>query len=610
MQLISKAELLDKDKDKDKIKKINKQLEQDFKKIDYAIDLNTGKVKRNTNYIYIVDTPPNKDKDKTTNSEIMQLLQNDYIKDISKFKTTISKYLETEYTTTEQLNKDIQKFNKYFYQKYLNGFNLRVIDFLNDEIKASYLGEYTNSILFVKMQELSLYGIDKFLKSDLAQKIQEINNIIDNSDLKKIQKEILKKLPKIETKETTETDKRQMLIDIMYNAVYKKQEQIINKRISDNKGFYDKVHLLYNDINNTIINIVNRFKGYCNELDTKKNYDVVKFSNNNDISTKLDPIAKTLLNGKYYKTDEIIKADNNHNDKSYGAVFSIKATNLSNIDIIDELKAKGVKINHFGKKIIDDIDLLIEENKGNITNDNKLVALTPKMIARKVYNKEQPTKKQIQEIEDNLHYLSNIYLFFVKDDKTADAISKLKILKDKGIEILQDKDGNILNIGDTLDDNLILNAKFGYSVKYKSVVFVFDNKSMFYRVNQQINNETEKQLITSTKDSADSVFKDYNKNVNDSIVGTRYYLYERVNQIKHNIVKNTKTNKEILLSNIYNEYDIKEPKQKAVLRKAIVNTLNYWVDINYISGFRFLDNKGNDIPKNSTKEIYKLELDV
>ena len=232
------------------------------------------------------------------------------------------------------------------------------------------------------------------------------------------------------------------------------------------------------------------------------------------------------------------------------------------------------------------------------------------MIARKVYNIEQPTKKQQKEIESYLNYLNNIYLFFIKDNADTDKINKLKLLRDKGIEILQDKEGNIVDIGNTLDDYIILNAKYGYSAKYQSVVYVFDNKSIFYRVNQYINGDVNKQLSTSSTNNADVIFNDYNKNVNDVIVGVRYKLYERVSQIKHNIIQANKTNREILLSNIYNEFDITSNKQKAVIRNSIKNTLNYWIDINYISGYRLLDSKDNEIKKNSTAEIYKLELNT
>ena len=274
------------------------------------------------------------------------------------------------------------------------------------------------------------------------------------------------------------------------------------------------------------------------------------------------------------------------------------------------MQQKGIKITHFGKKIIDDIDILLDENKGNVNNNDRLVALTPNMIAKKVYNVKRPTKKQIQEVESELRYLSNIYLFFVKDDTTALNVERLVQLKDRGLEFLQDAEGNILNIGDALDDNLILNAKYGYSAKYNSIVYVFDNKSIFERVNQLISNDVGKQLKLSLKDKSDEIFNDYNKNVNKAIVGIRYYLSERVNQIRHSIETDKKTNKEVLLSTIYNEYNITTPKQKAVIRKGIKNTLDYWVDINYIVSYEFLDKEGNKIPNNSTKEIHKIYLNV
>ena len=66
----------------------------------------------------------------------------------------------------------------------------------------------------------------------------------------------------------------------------------------------------------------------------------------------------------------------------------------------------------------------------------------------------------------------------------------------------------------------------------------------------------------------------------------------------------------MLLSTIYNEYNITTPKQKAVIRKGIKNTLDYWVDINYIVSYEFLDKEGNKIPNNSTKEIHKIYLNV
>ena len=131
-------------------------------------------------------------------------------------------------------------------------------------------------------------------------------------------------------------------------------------------------------------------------------------------------------------------------------------------------------------------------------------------------------------------------------------------------------------------------------------------------INQYISSDIQKQLSASAKDNANSIFNDYNKNVNEKIVGIRYLLYERINQIKHSTIQNNKTNNEILLSNIYDEFDIKssDRKLKSTIRNAIKNTLNYWVDINFIRGYKFLDNKDIEIKKKSTTEIYKISIDA
>lgn len=634
-------EIYDKDKDKDKIEKINKEHQEELKKVDYAIDLNANKikVKQNNQYLITINDDFYKDKmsdDKAIDKQLKDIyLHNmetfnkglDTYKDLDNYNVIMfdakkhkkqlekvkkeeqEQYILDNFTSKidniDALNVIVKQFNEFYDFHYLQGFNLRVIDLLDNDIKEDYITHYASAYTMVQITDIEKIDVKKWLNSDLDN-IKDFNFRIDKDSLKNIQSNINKLISDIDSDKIS-ADTFKKLKDLIYDANLERFTKEIDIYIDADIDYYKKVHKLYQTINKKIIKIVNWFKNKSKDLAPNTNYDITKFKSNNDVCSKLDPIAKTIFNGKNYAIDEIINTKNNYNDKSYSAWFSIKASDLSNIDIIEQLKAKGIKINHFDKKIIDDIDLLIDENKGNITNDNNLVALTPKMIARKVYNKEQPTKKQQQEIEYRLTYLKNIYLFFVKDDKTADTIDKLKTLKDKGIEILQDKKGNILNIGDALDDNIILNCKYGHSVKYQSMVYVFkDNKSIFYRVNQMINNEVQKQLITSIKNNANNIFNDYNKNVNNLVVGLRYALLERVNQIKHNI----DTNKEMLLSNIYEEFDAKSVKDKANIRNIIKNILNYWIDINYISGYKFLDSKGNELKPKSTTEIYKIYINV
>ena len=437
MQLLSKTELIDKDKDKDKIKKIKKQLEQDFKKIDYAIDLNTNKVKGNNNYIYILDKPKHKEKT-TDNNDIIQLVQNDYIKEIKRFNTTIAKYLKAEYTTIEQLNKDIQKFNKYFYQKYLNGFNLRVIDLLDEDIKASYLREYTNGFLRVQMQDINLYGIDKFLKSDLAKKIQEINTIIDNSKLAQIQKETIQSLNKITHQEPTERDKQQVLSDIMYNAIYQSQESIINKKVSDNQNFYDKIHLLYEDINKNIINIVNHFKESLKKLESN---NIPTITDNIEVITTKTPFNKNpitkLPNSICYDFD-IVKFfsniypnykeksidDNRHKRYDYKAklILPIETPipkNLEDIRILNFLKNGNIQLYPIQSAIIDSAIKIRDLNGAD--------SITPLLSIIKNYREDKttrlPTKKRDLELyEDFLLFLNRCKAQFTIIDRYTGTI--------------------------------------------------------------------------------------------------------------------------------------------------------------------------------------------
>lgn len=612
--IISNYQNLDKVKDKTKIDKLIKEHQKVLHNPYYSIDLNTNKVKQNERVSFIVKANKpfytdlnNLEKKLQYNDEILECVYKNYIDLMNSFNKKIDDFLYKDYSNTQELDNDIYNFNNYFDTNYYNGFNLKVKNFLDEDIKKNYVNKYADAIANTQYVEIK-NDIDSFIdfaKVDLEK--SNIKSFIDEVHLKDLQNKIIKFL-----NEDNKGDLDNYVFDLIKKYVYLDEIKTIDADLKTNQKYYTDVKSLYKTIDDKIIKIVDNFNNYYKKLnnDTPTNYDIVKFKTNNDIVSKIDPIAKNLLNGINYEIGKFIKTPNNYNDKSYGAVFSIKTTDLSNIDIIQELQQKGIKINHFGKKIIDDVDVLLDENKGNVNNNDRLVALTPKMIARKVYNKEQPTKKQMQEIDEYLRYLSNIYLFFVKDDASAVNIEKLVKLKDKGLKYLQDEEGNILNIGDTLDDNIILNASYGYSKKYKSFVYVFDNKSIFERVNQIINNDVGKQLLLSLKDKADEIFNDYNKNVNQIVVGTRHMLFERVNQIKHSIGNNKKVNKEILLSNIYDEYNITTPKQKVKVRNIIKNILNYWVDINYIVSYEFLDKTGNTIQKNSTTEIHKIYLNV
>lgn len=587
--------------DEDKIKEYKQAKQDALHNPLYAIDLNTDKIKKNTYIALIIDDKAILDNGLT--DDLGKILLNHDLDQLNNFNKWLDKVIESlsakKFKDADELDVDIYNFNNMYDATYLNGFSKRLRNLLDDEIKQEYANKCADA-----SANYYLLGIKNVLDD-----IQDLVNI-DISKLPKIKNydyKDIKELVKNKSDDLTNLDLQ--IINILKDKLTKIELDSLDSIVSDNLDFYKKANDLYNQVDAKIKEVALKYYNLQKDFNNTK-YDITKFKTNNDVVSKIDPIAKSILNGKNYEIGKLIKTTNNYNNKEYGAVFSIKTADLTNLDIIQELKQKGIKINHFGKKIIDDVDILLEENKGNVNNDDRLVALTPKMIAKKVYNVKQPTKKQQQAVEGYLQYLSNIYLFFVKDDATAVNVEQLVKLKDKGLEYLQDAEGNVLNIGDVLDDNIILNGKYGFSKKYNSIVYVFDNKSIFERVNQLINNDVGKQLLLSLKDKADEVFNDYNKNVNNNVVGIRCLLFERVNQLKHSIETNQKTNKEILLSNIYAEFDIDTPKQKQTARDIIKNVLDYWIDISYIVSYEFLDKNGNTIPSNSTKEIYKIYLNA
>lgn len=631
---------IDEIQDKKLAKQIDKEHQEELKRVDYTIDLNTGKVKQYNFYAFYIVDNINKDIvsiDDALNKDLLDTyIKNmetynkllDSYKDLDNYRVIIKDKIDDEdkdiinkypnifsntpnkiddedmyildkYTSKldniDAINKFIVEFNGSFDAFYVEGFNHRVKDLLDDNIKKDYIKNMSSAYTQVQIS-----NIIKINKDDLQ-------DYLDKNNLNHLKSNIIKFIDDIN--KGLENDTKE-LSELIYKSNLDKFTKDIEIVIDSKKDYYTKVHKLYQKIDKKIIDIVNQLKVKYKELNKYNNYDIVKFKTSNDIISKIDPIAKNIFNGKNYDIGKVITTKNNYNDKSYGVIFNTKNADLTNLDIIQELQLKGIKINHFDKKVIDDVDILLDENVGNVNNDENLVALTPKMIAKKVYNVKQPTKNQQEEIVSCIEYLNNIYLFMVKDNTDPKNIDAFIKLDEKGLKYLQDKEGNVLNINEMLEEHIILNAERGYSCKYNAPVYFFKNKSVFYKINQEINNDVGKQLLLSTKDKSDIIFNDYNKNVNKSVVGIRGILYEKVHQLKHSIETNTKQNKEILLSNIYDEYDITTPKQKKNIRDIIQNILNYWIDINYINNYRFLDKDSIEIKSNSTKPIYKLSIDV
>jgi hypothetical protein len=281
---------------------MQKQKQIDLKSIDYAINLNTGKVKINSNNIFIVD----KDTNIQANSKddfLHKQMQTDNIEQMQRFCKYIKKYDNKIYTTDKELNKDILAFNRYFDKNYYNGFNLRVKDFLDEDIKTEFVREYSITLTMVQTQEINKIGLDTFINLNLDTD-KELNQIIDASDLKETQKQFKDAITnksdadknKLKANKSSVDDAEFLLMDIMSKIIYKHQEDNLNKLISKEQGYYNQVHLLYNQINNSIIELINKFKTASESI--KNSLIIQDISNISSVDIKKDntkSITKTKL---------------------------------------------------------------------------------------------------------------------------------------------------------------------------------------------------------------------------------------------------------------------------------------------------------------------------
>ena len=254
MQVVSDKELIEPTEDnKELIAKIKQEQEEKLKDINYAIDLNTGDVKQNNHTALIVGNIYPKDN---TPTELHDKLYDYYLESIQDFKKEIQKYKTKRYKTSKTLNKDIYTFNKLFDRDYYNGFNLRVKDLLNDNIKSLQIEQRARAYTQIQCNSIQEYTIKAFLECNTNDLVQDSTHttLLNASDLMLLQQQ----MHKLNIKEDKEQD-----ITKLYNCIYDIILDLmtidIKREIQDNSKFYSKVHQLYQDINKDIIDIVNRF---------------------------------------------------------------------------------------------------------------------------------------------------------------------------------------------------------------------------------------------------------------------------------------------------------------------------------------------------------------
>ena len=272
--------------------------------------------------------------------DIEYIAKKEYKKDIDLQKTYLTMLDDVITDLSDALNKDTSKLSQKEINESIDYINLVIKNYNNNLmldtcINNAYLQstKFADAIAKIQVQEIKdTIGVNAFYK------LTDFNNLPFKSY---VSPKLLQRVNNISA-DMLEDIKKTKSLDELLELDISGLQQAENRNYLDSyiqqpkfKEMLSKARDKYNEINDLYNKFIKKYD--TDNVNESANYDITKFGTNNDISIKLDPISK-LLNGEYYKTDEIIKTKNNYNDKTYGAVFSIKTSTLSNIDIVDELK--------------------------------------------------------------------------------------------------------------------------------------------------------------------------------------------------------------------------------------------------------------------------------
>ena len=170
---ISNYKRLDAVADKETIDKYIKEKQDALHNPFYSIDLNTSKVKQNEQVSFIVDVKKPK-HNISKDDELDNLLHQEYKRQIEHFNIDLDKYLNKKYTSFTDLDDDIVSFNTLYDKDYYNGFNLRVRNYLDDDIKREYVNKYSNAVATLQLKEI---------KEVLDDVLDIVNVDIDNTEI-------------------------------------------------------------------------------------------------------------------------------------------------------------------------------------------------------------------------------------------------------------------------------------------------------------------------------------------------------------------------------------------------------------------------------------------
>ena len=404
---ISNYRELDREKDKDTIEKLIKEKQDALHNPYYSVDLNTNTVKQNERESFTIST--NKTKDTIlhqNNKSVYDLVLKDYIRLMDNFNKELDNYVDKVYTTIQDLENDIYKFNNIYDTSYYNGFNLKIKNYSDVKVREDYANKYADAIASIQLKEIkdNVDSIIEFLTVDLDS--TKILKIIDIESLKDIQRDLKEEFA--EQKENIDKDEvEHFLFKLMHIYTYARKLSAIEYDIEKNPTYYKKVKSLYKTIDDKILKIVGNFGNYydkSNGIEIIENTPIVKRDNIKLPKTyTIDFDIMKLFNNIYpnYKFKSI--DDDRHKDLDIKAklMFDLDTNNPNNLEdmrLLEFIKNGNITLYPIQSALINGF---IDVRDSQDTIDKVIPFLsTLKYITQDKKMRYPKSKKDIQLYED------------------------------------------------------------------------------------------------------------------------------------------------------------------------------------------------------------------
>ena len=559
---ISNYKELDTEKDKAKIEQMIKQKQRDLHNPYYSIDLNTNKVKQNERVSFIVQANKPKDyKPKDDNKEILEIVHQDYLRQMKHFDIELDKFLDKEYNSIKDLQDDIYMFNELFDVNYRNGFNIRVRNYLDDDVKKDFLNKYADAIASTQYVEIKdvCSNLIEFVDVDLNN--TDIKKIIDDKYLLDLQEQIKDSYSDISDKDVSDDVKefvddfnRDDLEFFIYNLlksyVYADELEKINAEIKDNKKYYKEVNTLYKTINNKILKIVSNFSKYLSKLEKQNKTKAVK----NIVPTNhtFNLVAPKIFNNTY-PLNKYTSIDKDSN-LDYDVRLNIVADEINDLrDIIfqEDITNKQLSL------LPIDLALFIGFTDLSAINGNNIpinMQDTLRYITESKQLKLKDNKKLLQLYEDRLRTFDKFKVKAIITNKETN--KQIRFLDP--ISILEN--ARVLDTSSNQISYIIGRSAILVILNYLADEMQQDYKTTFSTANSYINDS---------------------QNNTIAILNMKYYLIIKILQMGNSKGRLNKYNPKINLNQLYEQtallkgVDELSKTEKARLRQSINKYLEH-----------------------------------